>query len=236
MKVLLLGVLMVIGSLGFAQQGTSAQQGVIREVNGKVEIKPPGADWVTAEPGQRIENATVISTGFKGTVRIGLGNSVLTVGPLTRLTLREIREEQSAGQGGDERVALELQTGRIRTEVKPPAGGRTNFTVRSPTATASVRGTIFEFDGINLAVDEGRVRLSGGDGTAVNVSAGHSVTTNPATGKTPTVAETVNVTIQAPAPTGTEIKNTSAPLTASPPASPVPPPLPPGDVDIGLNW
>jgi hypothetical protein len=222
MKALLLSALLLIGSLGFAQYA-AAQQGIIREVVGKVEIKAPGGDWVAAEPGQRIENATVISTGFKGTARIGLGNSILTVAPLTRLTLQEIREAQ---QGGGERVALELQTGRVRADVKPPAGGRTDFTVRSPSATASVRGTVFEFDGKELSVDEGRVRLAGGDGTGVNVSAGHSVATDPATGKTPSVAETVTAALAPPAPAG--VVNGAAPSAAAPPGN--------GDIEVGTVW
>jgi hypothetical protein len=192
-KVLLLAVLLAsIGTVLFAQQA------VLKDFTGKVEIKAPGADWVPAAIGQQLEKATVISTGFKGGATIGIGNSVLSVGALTRLTLQEIQ----AGQ--NEQVSLGLQTGRIRAEVNPPAGGKTDFTVRSPSATASVRGTSFEFDGKQLTVDQGRVQLTGGDGTRVFVGQGHQVTTNTMNGRTPEVAETVRGELVPPAPAGVD--------------------------------
>ncbi|MFP3043923.1 FecR family protein [Treponema primitia] len=184
------GILWFICLFGIIPIGLFAQaaesRGIIQEVQGKVEIRALGADWIPAVEGQRVEWAATISTGFKGTALIKLGNSLLTVRPLTRLTVREIQETQ-----GIERVSLDMQTGRIRADVTPPAGGKTDFTVRSPTVTASVRGTSFEFDGTILLVDEGRVRLTGGDSTSVYVSAGHHVTTDPVTGRILLVAETI---------------------------------------------
>jgi hypothetical protein len=216
MKVLVLSVFLLAASFAFAEQG------IIQTVTGKVETKAANADWINAAAGQVIDNATIISTGFKGTAEVKLGNSILTVGPLTRLTLQEISEEQ----GGNETVTLNLQTGRVRADVKPPSGGKTDFTVRSPTATASVRGTTFEFDGIGLTVGQGLVNLSGTDGTAVNVSAGHSVATNPATGRTPSVAETVTVAMQPAAPVGVENTQTAPPVAVQPNTS----------IDVTVDW
>lgn len=213
-KAVMLSAFLVCASLAFGQAGT------IQSVNGKVETKAPGADWLDAAPGQQLSNETLISTGFKGTATVILGNSVLTVKPLTRLTLQEISE----AAGGSETVTLNLQTGRVRADVKPPSGGKTDFTVRSPSATASVRGTVFEFDGIGLTVDQGRVNLSGTDGTAVNVSAGHSVVTNTETGRTPTVAETVREAMQPAAPVGVE---SASPAAAAPAMA---------DVEITIDW
>jgi hypothetical protein len=139
-----------------------------RETNGTVEIKASGsAVWVSATAGDRIEENTLISTGFKSTAVVVLGNSVITVRPVTRLSLDEIIRNQNS-----ERVNLRLQTGRIRAEVNPPDRGKTDFTVRSPIATASVRGTVFEFDTENIRVDEGRVVYSLDNGRETPVSAG----------------------------------------------------------------
>jgi hypothetical protein len=44
--------------------------------------------------------------------------------------------------------------------------------VRSPAATASVRGTSFEFDTRHLYVNDGRVLLEGGNGQTVYVDEG----------------------------------------------------------------
>jgi hypothetical protein len=193
--------------------GLMAQTALVREINGKVEIKMPGEDWKAAAVGQRLEKATLVSTSFKSTVRISLGNSEITVHPLTRLSLEELAEN-----AGNETVNLQLQTGRMRANVTPPSGGKTEFTVRSPTATASVRGTSFEFDGIRLSVDQGRVRLAGGDGTAVHVSRGHQTTTHTTTGKTPTMAETAQqeLVLSAPAGLGSVAPPASAPTLQAP--------------------
>jgi hypothetical protein len=156
------------------------QEGYIRDVVGTVELTGPGGGgWTAARTGQSVTKDTVISTGFKSTAQIALGNSTVTVRPLTRLSFEEILNIQ-----GNETVSLSLRSGRIRADVTAPAGGRTDFTVRSPIATASVRGTSFEFDGVNLRVEEGVVHVTGGDGTAVYVGAGHEAASDPVTGRT----------------------------------------------------
>ena len=48
--------------------------------------------------------------------------------------------------------------------------------MKSPTATASVRGTGFDQDSVNLAVDDGDVEFTGPDGRPVQVGAGQSST------------------------------------------------------------
>jgi hypothetical protein len=142
-----------------ALAGLYAQTAVIQEITGKVEVKVSGGDWVPAVTGQTINNATTISTSFKSTAVINLGNSVLTMKPLTRLTLEELRET-----AGTEKVDLYLTTGRVQAEVTPPAGGKTDFTVRTPSVTASVRGTSFEQTIDKLDVDGGSVFYQGGAG------------------------------------------------------------------------
>jgi hypothetical protein len=163
-----------------------AQEASIREFTGTVEVKPPGAsEWRAAKAGERLTKDTMLSTGFKSTAQLVLGNSTLIVRPLTRLSLEEIQTIY-----GKESVNLYLQSGRIRAEVKPPSGGKVDFTIRSPSTTASVRGTSFAFNGEELIVDQGRVYVTGGDGSSVYVGAGHEVYSNPGTGKTAGAAET----------------------------------------------
>jgi ferric-dicitrate binding protein FerR (iron transport regulator) len=216
MKKLVLGFLLALGV-----SALFSQEAVIREISGTVEVKAPNAaNWSPAQRGQSIARAAVVSTGFKSTAILALGNSVLTVQPLTRLTVDEIQET-----AGNERVNLSLQTGRIRADVRPPAGGKTEFTVRSPTATASVRGTVFEFNGIQLHVDEGRVHLSGGDRSGAYVGAGHQVWTDIETGRTVTVAETVREDLTPSLPPGMD----SAPeIKVMSPAV--------GNLEAGFDW
>jgi hypothetical protein len=152
-----------IGSV-FAQEG----QAVILETQGTVEIQDgDSTEWRTAAPGNTLGKNAVVSTGFKSVALIALGDSRLSVRPLTRLTLEELVQRDTA-----EEVSLHLQIGRVRADVRPPSGGRTNFTVRSPMATASARGTSFEFDIRHLYVNDGHVLLEDNNGQIAYVNEG----------------------------------------------------------------
>jgi len=161
-KAFFLALLMVTAVLAFAQSG------VIKELTGEVELKPAGASaFVPATAGATVARDTVVSTGFKGTAIIAVGSSVITVRPLTRLTLAEIQTTSTT-----ENINVNLQAGRVKVDVKPPAGTKANFTVQSPSATASVRGTSFDFDTVNLKTYEGKVSFSGKFGAPMMVHAG----------------------------------------------------------------
>jgi len=154
--------------------GAFCQNGIIRELTGEVELKKAGsAAFVPAAAGDAVAANTVVSTGFKSAAVIAVGSSVITVRPLTRLTLAEIQSAEN-----NENVNVKLQTGRVRVEVKPPAGTRTNFNVQSPSVTASVRGTTFEMDTKNLNGIEGKILLTGTSGAAVLVTGGNSSSVN----------------------------------------------------------
>jgi len=154
-----------------AAHGVCAQRAIIRDFAGTVEVKLPGSEaWVNAVKEQTLTGDAVISTGFRSTALIEIGDSLLTVRPLTRLTITELSQNRET-----EKIDLNLQTGRVRAEVKPSAGTNIDFTVRSSAATASVRGTVFEFNSFGLLVNEGTVEFSGARGSPVLVDAGGSV-------------------------------------------------------------
>jgi hypothetical protein len=221
MKNFLTGLLLLWGiSLVFAQESPESRA-VFREIQGTVEVKAPGeAKWSPAEQGQSIAREAVISTGFKSTAVIGLGNSILSVQPLTRLSVEEIQKT-----AGNERVDINLRTGRIRADVKPPAGGKTEFTVRSPSATASVRGTSFEFDGVNLRVDEGRVHVTGNDRMGTYVGIDHSVSTDIESGRIISAAETTREELTPRLPAGMD---STPEMPAATPAQ--------GNVNAEFTW
>jgi hypothetical protein len=168
-------VFLVVFVLTVAVYGMFAQTGTIREVSGEVELKVAGSDtFVAAKAGDVVALNTIVSTGFRSTAIIEIGSSVITVRALTRLSLAEIQRSQ-----GTETINVDLQAGRVRVDVNPPAGTRSDFTVQSPSATASVRGTSFDFDTLNLSVKEGTVSYSGTAGappTMVSAGAASFVT------------------------------------------------------------
>ena len=152
----------------FAAVGLFAQNGVLKEFTGTVELKPAGAaEFAPAQTGSEVARNTIVSTGFKSTAIIEVGSSQIMVRPLTRLTLTEIQSSS-----GTESLNMSLQSGRVRVDVKPPAGTKTNFAIQSPIATASVRGTSFEFDTRRITVYEGTVSFLGKNGMEMLIPAG----------------------------------------------------------------
>jgi hypothetical protein len=148
----------------------AAAQAAFIEIQGTVEVQAAGSEgWSAAVRGGSIAPGTIISTGFKSSALIAVGSSKIQIRPVTRLTLEELI--QSAGSDG---VKLFIRTGRIRADVDPPAEGKVEFTVRSPTATASVRGTSFEFDTVNIRVDSGLVQYAAARGQTVYVAQGET--------------------------------------------------------------
>jgi hypothetical protein len=151
-----------------------SQTGIIREFTGEVEIKPAGsAEFIAAEKGTIVSQDTIISTGFRSTAIIAIGSTEISVRPLTRLTLKEI--QQSAGT---ENLNVNLQTGRVKVDVTPPAGTRADVTVQSPTATASVRGTSLRMSVDRVKVSSGRIMYSGNNGLSKSVRGGFSSKTS----------------------------------------------------------
>lgn len=152
----------------------SALDATLTEVTGKVEIKAPGKDWIPGKTGAVMVKGTMISTGFKSVAVFAIGKTQVTVRPMTRLSIEAIIEKKDS-------VSAEcfLAVGKMKAEVKKPEGGKVDFTVKSPVATASVRGTIFEFDGLNLSVDEGTVVFAVDGALVRSFSAGESTSLSP---------------------------------------------------------
>lgn len=180
----------------------------IRDISGTVELKKPGASsWTSARVGDTLVRDTVISTGFKSTAIVTLGNSTITVKPLTRLSLAELTTVD-----GTEQAALNLRTGRVRADVEPPTGGNIDFSVHSPSATASVRGTTFELDVRNISVSEGTVQFgpTSGSGRAreIPVLAGESSFVDTRTGMvvSPAMVRAASLTPPVPAGRDTPVK------------------------------
>jgi len=213
-------IIVLVFLTAFFVTGIFAQAGIIREVTGEVEIKPAGAAaFVPATAGTAVNRNTIISTGFRSTAVIAIGSSNITVRPLTRLSLAEIQSSANT-----ESVNVNLQAGRVRVEVSPPAGTRANFTVQSPSATASVRGTSFDFDTVNLNVHEGKVVFGGTSGPATLVNGGFfTFVGSDGTAENP--AEVTSSSTAPPAPVG----GTSETTTQSPTAGS-------GDLSIELKY
>lgn len=121
------------GASAFAE--VSQMQAVVTKATGKAEVKS-GSSWVPLEVGSKLEKGAVIQTGFKSEVVLEIKGSTLTVAPLSRLTLEQLVEKDNKDE-----TRVFLDTGSLRSNVKKTDDRAVGFKVRSPVATASVRGT-----------------------------------------------------------------------------------------------
>ncbi|MCR4821835.1 MAG: FecR family protein [Treponema sp.] len=140
MKKFILALLITTVSLSsFAMQAT------VVSTKGKAEVQK-GTSWVPLKTGDSLDQGSVIQTGFKSEIILKIKESTVTVAPLSRITLKTLveREGINGAQAKDE-TSIYLDTGTLKSNVKKTADRRVGFTVRSPVATASVRGTEFSF-------------------------------------------------------------------------------------------
>ena len=174
----------IIIALAIAPVLSAQTQAVVKEISGKVEVKTGSADWQPAKTGMKFDTGASISTGFNSTAVLDLGTSVLTVRPLTRLQLAELIKREASVS-----TTLVLRVGKVKAEVKKVEGVRQDFTLRSAQATASVRGTLFEFDGVSVQVTDGLVVFTNSLGQGVGVAGGERSSTNGTGSSAPTTGE-----------------------------------------------
>ncbi len=134
---LVAAVLSVFGASLFAADAT------VTFVSGKVEVQRNGK-WVALQKGDTVNKSETISTGFQSEAKIKMMDSVMYLGPVTRVTLEEL---SSSGQ--QDNVNVFLKTGSARSQVKHTDNKRVNYQVHTAVAVASCRGTDWIIDDSN---------------------------------------------------------------------------------------
>ncbi|OHD10644.1 MAG: hypothetical protein A2Z96_08090 [Spirochaetes bacterium GWB1_48_6] len=153
--------------LGLVVVSSITAQGIVTNLKGKVEIQNVGSTWMPAELNSSISLQSQISTGFNSQATVALDKNIVVVRPLTRMSLGAYTEKE-----GLTTTTLRLSAGRVRVNVNSTEERKNSFTVQSPVATASVRGTVFEFDGFRLEVEEGSVQMVNQFGSEILVTKG----------------------------------------------------------------
>ena len=155
-KTLWIIIMLFLAVCGLYSQNKDTMSGMILKLTGNVELKPAGSSaFIAAKAEDTIALDTIISTGFRSTAVIAVNNSVITIHPLTQLSLAES-------------ATINLQVGRITVDSETSA----SCTVKSSDTTSLVRGTSFEFDTVNMKVNKGKAMFSGTSGPAVIVLEG----------------------------------------------------------------
>lgn len=139
----------------------------VTKITGKAQIQK-GSEWLPLAVGQVLVAGNTISTGFRSELLLKIGPSTVTIKALSRLTLKDLTQS-----GSEVTTDMYLKVGKIDAEVnKSETVTSQKFSVSSPVATASVRGTAFSFDGVKLQVLRGLVDFSDARGNLVHVPVG----------------------------------------------------------------
>lgn len=135
----------------------------VRHVHGQVQATLPGSSSAThLAAGQALPEGTQLQAGPESFISIRLHDgSIVRVQADSSLQLQRLRKQARPGSA---RSVIELQRGTVEPSVTPSATGARPLDIRTPMATASVRGTRFsasvEPDGRSLtAVTQGSVAL-----------------------------------------------------------------------------
>ncbi len=150
----------------------------IVKLDGDANVLPPGQDWQEAKQGAALCNDDEIHTGPDSSVDLQFKDGgVAHVSEMTRIKIRGLANRETRFN-----VLVLLKMGEISSKIEPQRVIGSGFTVKSPTATASVRGTVFTvaYDpGTRLttvATARGKVEVDPtGRGATIMVSAGQAV-------------------------------------------------------------
>ena len=137
---LLAAVFVVFGTSAFAADAT------VTFVSGKVEVQRNG-QWVALQKGDTVAKSETISTGFQSEAKIKILDSVMYLGPVTRITLEELSSTSKK-----DNVNVYLKTGAVRSQVKHVDNKRVNYQVHTAVAVASCRGTGWIMDDSNTVI------------------------------------------------------------------------------------
>ena len=141
MRKLPLMAIVTFGLLTTLQLPGQELQAVVSDFSGKVELKQPGQAWQPVQANMVVPVGATISTGFGSRLVLSLGETRITVSPLTRMLLRDLVKSN-----GINTTRLELRVGKVNAVVKSAQGEKNDFTLKGPLSTASVRGTEFIYD------------------------------------------------------------------------------------------
>lgn len=128
--------ILIFAFASFAENFTAQ----VTQVSGKAEVLN-GTSWKTLNVGDTLKNGDTVQTGFKSSLSLKVKDSVINVSALTRMTVEQLSENAQK-----DNVRVFVKTGGISSDVQKSKNKKVGFTVRTPVATASVRGTEFSVE------------------------------------------------------------------------------------------
>jgi hypothetical protein len=148
----------------------------IIDMTGLSEVKrQDGENWDSAALDMILNEGDVVTTSFESTMIIAVGESTVTLYPLTSVQIKTLDEKKDRAGYLYERVVFFLLTGKINGHILPPMNGETNFSIQSDYALCLVKGSAFEFDTRNISVLNGNVFLTANNGQRFFMNKGETL-------------------------------------------------------------
>lgn len=143
---------MILITLFLISQG----QGFSQQVSGQglVQFSSQTQSWIPLNVERDLIPGTRVFNPSPRSIQVTLGGDTVSIGPFTEVTISSVRTNQSP-------TVLQVPSGSIRAQVRTasPQERGVRFQIQSPVATASVRGTEFQFGWTNLRVASGDVEI-----------------------------------------------------------------------------
>ena len=138
----------------------------VREILGKVEVRrPDNQEWRAARQGMPVRIGWDVRTYVESTVELVFASgTVLKISENSVVTLSNAMVNERAGVSNSK---IDVATGKVWANVQKLAGSRSTFDFETPTAVASIRGTVLDLtvgragDRINVYEGEVVVRRRG---------------------------------------------------------------------------
>ena len=128
MKRIFLAFFLLVGSVALCVAAEVAKdRAEVISFTGKAEYQT-AQGWEPITVGAQLEQGTVISTGFKSSVVLAIGDSRFTVAALSRIAIDKLVEDNNSYD-----TEMKLSAGKLQMDVKAKPGKSTAFTVRSQT-------------------------------------------------------------------------------------------------------
>ena len=158
-KMILIFSTILFCAVSFAEN-FSAQ---VVSVSGKAEVLRENT-WTALNEGDTLSGGDTIQTGFKSSLTLKIKESTVNVAALTRITVENLSQNSEK-----DNAQVFVRTGKVTSNVQKTEGKKVNFVVRTPVATASVRGTEFSvsngFSSTQVETTRGAVAVWSGKNT-----------------------------------------------------------------------
>lgn len=160
-KMIIAAFLVLTGMLLTAEENVAPLVIKAVSVQGRASYKYYDEKWQTLHEGFTLERGAAVRTGLGSTLSLSVGKSMVNLSPLTQITIEQAIKDLEGGSD----VSVFQSKGRTLNVVNPLIKGkRTIFTVTTPIAVASVRGTEFIVDADGyVSCLEGNVYVSRSD-------------------------------------------------------------------------